>query len=74
MKRFHVHLSVPNLADSIHFYSALFAAEPTVVKTDYAKWMLDDTRVNFAISQRSAALRPASITSAYRSKTMPSWP
>lgn len=55
MKRFHVHLSVPNLADSIHFYSALFAAEPTVVKTDYAKWMLDDPRVNFAISQRGAA-------------------
>ncbi|KWK60977.1 ArsI/CadI family heavy metal resistance metalloenzyme [Burkholderia stagnalis] len=55
MKRFHVHLSVPNLADSIHFYSALFAAEPTVVKSDYAKWMLDDPRVNFAISQRGAA-------------------
>ncbi|KVE30166.1 glyoxalase [Burkholderia singularis] len=54
MKRFHVHLSVPNLADSIRFYSALFAAEPTVVKSDYAKWMLDDPRVNFAISQRGA--------------------
>ncbi len=55
MKRFHVHVSVANLADSIRFYSALFAAEPTVVKEDYAKWMLEDPRVNFAISQRGAA-------------------
>lgn len=54
MKRFHVHVSVANLADSIRFYSALFAAEPTVVKSDYAKWMLEDPRVNFAISQRGA--------------------
>ncbi len=54
MKRFHVHVSVPALDDAIRFYSALFAAEPTVRKTDYAKWMLDDPRVNFAISQRGA--------------------
>jgi hypothetical protein len=52
MKRLHVHVSVDNLADSIRFYSSLFASEPTVEKTDYAKWMLDDPRVNFAISQR----------------------
>ena len=52
MKRFHVHVSVDDLAQSIRFYSTLFAAEPTVVKPDYAKWMLDDPRVNFAISTR----------------------
>ena len=50
MNRFHVHLNVADLARSIRFYSALFAAEPTVVKHDYAKWMLDDPRINFAIS------------------------
>ena len=52
MKRFHVHVSVPDLAAGIRFYSTLFAAEPTVHKDDYAKWMLDDPRVNFAISTR----------------------
>jgi catechol 2,3-dioxygenase-like lactoylglutathione lyase family enzyme len=52
MKRLHVHVSVDDLAHSIRFYSALFAAEPTVAKPDYAKWMLDDSRVNFAISMR----------------------
>jgi hypothetical protein len=52
MKRFHVHVAVDNLADSIKFYSVMFASEPTVVKPDYAKWMLDDPRINFAISQR----------------------
>jgi catechol 2,3-dioxygenase-like lactoylglutathione lyase family enzyme len=52
MKRFHVHVAVDSLADSIRFYSALFNAEPTVQKTDYAKWMLDDPRINFAISSR----------------------
>jgi hypothetical protein len=52
MKRFHVHVAVDNLKQSIGFYSALFAAEPAVIKTDYAKWMLDDPRVNFAISTR----------------------
>jgi catechol 2,3-dioxygenase-like lactoylglutathione lyase family enzyme len=52
MKRLHVHVAVENLPRSIGFYSALFAAEPAVVKSDYAKWMLDDPRVNFAISTR----------------------
>ena len=50
MKRLHVHVSVDDLAQSIRFYSTFFAAEPSVVKADYAKWMLDDPRVNFAIS------------------------
>ena len=52
MKRLHIHMAVEDLPRSIGFYSALFAAEPAVVKTDYAKWMLDDPRVNFAISTR----------------------
>ena len=52
MKRLHVHVSVEDLAESIQFYSTLFAAEPTVTKDDYAKWMLEDPRVNFAISKR----------------------
>jgi hypothetical protein len=52
MKRLHVHVSVADLSHSIGFYSALFAAQPTVTKPDYAKWMLDDPRVNFAISTR----------------------
>jgi len=50
MKRLHVHVGVDDLGRSIRFYSALFAAEPVTVKPDYAKWMLDDPRVNFAIS------------------------
>jgi hypothetical protein len=50
MKRLHVHVSVNDLEQSVRFYSTLFAAEPTVLKGDYAKWMLDDPRVNFAIS------------------------
>jgi catechol 2,3-dioxygenase-like lactoylglutathione lyase family enzyme len=50
MKRFHVHVGVHNLKQSIRFYSALFAAEPTVRKDDYAKWQLEDPRINFAIS------------------------
>jgi catechol-2,3-dioxygenase len=52
MKRLHVHVSVDDLAQSVRFYSALFAAEPAVTKPDYAKWMLEDPRVNFAISTR----------------------
>jgi predicted lactoylglutathione lyase len=52
MKRFHVHVAVDDLKQSVGFYSALFAAEPSVMKTDYAKWMLDDPCVNFAISTR----------------------
>ena len=54
MKRLHVHVAVPDLAQSIRFYSTLFGAEPVKVKADYAKWMLEDPRVNFAISQRGA--------------------
>jgi len=50
MKRFHIHVSVPSLSDSIRFYSQLFGAAPAVEKSDYAKWMLEDPRVNFAIS------------------------
>lgn len=53
MKRFHVHLGVKDLDQSIHFYSALFGSAPVKVKQDYAKWMLDDPRINFAISTRS---------------------
>lgn len=54
MKRMHIHLRVADLAHNIRFYSALFAAEPAVIKDDYAKWMLDDPRLNFAISTRTA--------------------
>jgi hypothetical protein len=53
MKRFHVHVSVDDLTQSVRFYSTLFSAEPTVLKPDYAKWMLEDPRVNFAISTGS---------------------
>ena len=56
MKRFHVHIAVPDLGASIRFYSTLFGAEPAVRKDDYAKWMLDEPRINFAISQRGAAV------------------
>ena len=52
MKRLHVHVSVEDIAQSTRFYSTLFATEPAVIKSDYAKWMLDDPRVNFAISTR----------------------
>ena len=55
MKRLHLHVSVPDLAQSIQFYETLFGAPPTVVKDDYAKWMLDDPKVNLAISQRDRA-------------------
>jgi catechol 2,3-dioxygenase-like lactoylglutathione lyase family enzyme len=55
MQRLHVHVAVNDLEKSIAFYSTLFGAEPAVLKPDYAKWMLDDPRVNFAISERSAA-------------------
>jgi catechol 2,3-dioxygenase-like lactoylglutathione lyase family enzyme len=54
MKRLHVHVSVDNLDNSIKFYSGMFGTEPTVVKADYAKWMLEDPRINFAISHRGA--------------------
>lgn len=55
MKRFHVHVALDNLADSIRFYSTVFGVAPTVVKPDYAKWMLEDPRINFAISRRGHA-------------------
>jgi catechol 2,3-dioxygenase-like lactoylglutathione lyase family enzyme len=53
MKRLHVHVSVERLAPSVDFYSTLFGVAPNVLKDDYAKWMLDDPRVNFAISDRA---------------------
>ncbi|STY28362.1 Glyoxalase [Legionella wadsworthii] len=53
MKRFHIHIGVNNLADSIRFYNALFGSKPVKEKSDYAKWMLDDPRINFAISTRA---------------------
>jgi catechol 2,3-dioxygenase-like lactoylglutathione lyase family enzyme len=56
MKRLHVHVGVESIEASVRFYSALFAAEPAVLKSDYAKWMLDDPRVNFAISTRGSQL------------------
>jgi catechol 2,3-dioxygenase-like lactoylglutathione lyase family enzyme len=54
MKRFHVHVAVDDLEANIRFYSTIFGASPTVRKPDYAKWMMEDPRVNFAISQRGA--------------------
>ncbi len=54
MKRLHLHVAVDDLAQSVRFYSTLFVAQPTVLKDDYAKWMLDDPRVNFAISMRDS--------------------
>jgi catechol 2,3-dioxygenase-like lactoylglutathione lyase family enzyme len=56
MKRFHIHLAVDNLDQNIQFYSTLFGREPSVRHDDYAKWMLDDPRINFAISNRSAKI------------------
>ena len=55
MKRFHVHVAVNDLDANIRFYSTVFGAAPTVQKPDYAKWMLEDPRINFAISSRGAA-------------------
>lgn len=55
MKRFHVHAHVDDLAASVAFYSKLFGAAPTRLETDYAKWMIDDPRLNFAISARGGA-------------------
>lgn len=54
MKRMHLHVAVDDLAKSIHFYSTIFGSSPIVEKPDYAKWMLNDPLVNFAISQRGA--------------------
>jgi catechol 2,3-dioxygenase-like lactoylglutathione lyase family enzyme len=56
MKRFHVHVNVKDIDASVRFYSNLFAIAPSVLKPDYAKWMLDDPRVNFAISRRERAI------------------
>jgi len=53
MKRFHINISVSDLSKSITFYSSLFGTDPSVKKDDYAKWMLDDPRVNFSISMQS---------------------
>ncbi len=55
MKRFHMHVSVDDLDASIQFYSTVFGATPTVVKPDYAKWMVDDPGINFAISKHGSA-------------------
>ncbi len=54
MKRFHVHIAVDSMEQSVNFYNTLFGQLPSVIKTDYAKWMLDEPRVNFAISHRAA--------------------
>jgi catechol 2,3-dioxygenase-like lactoylglutathione lyase family enzyme len=64
MKRMHIHVAVDDIRQSVGFYSALFAAEPSVVKADYAKWMLDDARVNFASGL--AGGRPVATISAFR--------
>jgi hypothetical protein len=71
MKRFHVHTHVADLQASIAFYSKLFAAEPTRVESDYAKWMLDDPRINFAISTRGSAAghRPPGLPDRQRGGT-----
>lgn len=57
MKRFHVHVGVGNLDQSVAFYSGLFGEQPTVTKPDYAKWMLEDPRLNFAISTKEGVKR-----------------
>jgi len=56
MKRFHVHVSVNDLQQSVRFYSTLFGSQPAVEQPDYAKWMLDGPRINFAISQRGGTV------------------
>ena len=61
MKRFHVHISVDSIEQSTQFYNTLFGQAPTVLKTDYAKWMLDDPRINFAISERAAKTGQAGL-------------
>ena len=55
MKRVHISVGVDNLEDAIRFYSTIFASEPSVIKDDYAKWMLDDPLLNFSLSSRSSA-------------------
>ncbi len=56
MKRLHIHVSVTDLSQSIRFYATLFGAEPTKLEADYAKWMIEDPRINFAISQRGTTI------------------
>jgi predicted enzyme related to lactoylglutathione lyase len=56
MKRLHIHVAVDDLSRSIGFYSTLFGTEPSVQQPDYAKWQLDDPRVNFAISARDSTI------------------
>ena len=56
MKRLHLHISVPAIEQAVAFYTALFGAPPSVLKADYAKWMLDDPCVNLAISSRARAV------------------
>ena len=56
MKRFHAHVRVDDLMSSVRFYSTLFGTEPTVLRSDYAKWMLDDPCVNFAITAGSTSI------------------
>ena len=55
MKRLHISMNVTNLEQSVGFYSTLFGTEPTLLKSDYAQWMLDDPRVNFVLEQSNAA-------------------
>ena len=69
MKRFHIHVHVDDLATSIAFYSKLFAAEPARVEADYAKWMLDDPRVNFAISTRGTKVLGIGLRSTHPAQT-----
>lgn len=71
MKRFHVHVNVGDLDASIRFYSTLFGSAPTVRKPDYAKWMLEDPRVNFAISQRDRAVGVDHL--GLQPRTEPNW-
>ena len=56
MKRFHVHVSVDDLDANVRFYSTVFGMPPTILKPDYAKWMVDEPRVNFAISRRGVTI------------------
>jgi catechol 2,3-dioxygenase-like lactoylglutathione lyase family enzyme len=76
MKRLHVHVGVNDLDQSIRFYSTLFAAEPTVIKDDYAKWMIEDPRVNFAISsgpEQAKGIRHLGIQAESYAKSEKSW-
>jgi hypothetical protein len=68
MKRLHVDVGVKDIPSSIRFYRELFNAEPVVTKEDYAKWMLEDPRVNFAISRRKSATGVSHLTSASKSR------